>query len=481
MTTESEVELPYRSAPLNASSPESTIERRSAAEIGRTPTGPRALPPLRPQPQVPAPEETDTVLPTGLRVIAVRRPGVPMVEMRLRIPFSSHDAAEASWHSAVAEVLASTLLSGTTRRSRVSLDDDLAGVGGEIGFSVDPERLAAAGHALADGLPTLLDVLADVLTDATYPDEEVSRERERLAERIQVAAAQPSVIARRALQRHRYGDHPVTREMPEVDDVARVSPDDLVALHRRMVVPSGSVLVLVGDLDPTSAVAAVEAALAAWDSPGDAGVLPPLPILHGSDLLLVDRPGAVQSQLRLSAAAIPRTDPRYAALQLANLAFGGYFSSRLVENLREDKGYTYHASSSLEFDPYGAALLVETDCASEVTAAALLEMRYELGRAAVVPPSATELESARRYAIGSLLISMNTQAGLASTLAGLAGVGLDSTWIREHPQRLEAVTHDEVAAAAVEFLAPSRFTGVVVADASTTSESLRALGGIRLP
>ena len=148
----------------------------------------------------------------------------------------------------------------------------------------------------------------------------------------------------------------------------------------------------------------------------------------------------MQSQLRLSAAAIPRTDRRYPALQLANLAFGGYFSSRLVENLREDKGYTYHASSSLEFDPYGAALLVETDCASEVTAAALLEMRYELGRVAVVPPSASELESARRYAIGSLLISMTTQAGLASTLAGLAGVGLSSAWVREHPQRLEAVT-----------------------------------------
>lgn len=349
--------------------------RRSADEIGHTPAGPRPLPPLLPQPQVPAPAEVDTVLPTGLRVIAVRRPGVPMVELRLRIPFS--DAAPR--HAAVAEVLASTVLSGTARRSRVSLDDDLAGVGGEMGFSVDPERLAASGHVLADGLPTLLDVLTDVLTSASYPAEEVTRERARLAERIQVAAAQPSVIARRALQRHRYGDHPVTREMPEVGEVLGVGPDDLLALHRRMVVPSGSVLVLVGDLDPDAAVAAVAGALAAWDTPGDASVLPPLPALHGSDLLLVDRPGAVQSQIRLSAAAIPRTDDRYPALQLANLAFGGYFSSRLVENLREDKGYTYHASSSLEFDPYGAALLVETDCASEVTAAALLEMRYELG------------------------------------------------------------------------------------------------------
>ena len=454
-----------------------TRAHRSAEEIGRTPAGPRPLPPLRPQPEVPAPAEADVVVDSGLRVLAVRRAGVPLVEVRLRIPFS--DAAPA--HAAQAELLADTLLSGTARRTRVSLDDDLAGVGGELGFSVDPERLVGAGHVLADGLPTMLDVLADVLVEATHPDDELARERELLVERIAVASAQPSVIARRALQRHRYGDHPVTREVPDAtgpDGVAEVSADDVRALHRRMVLPRGSVLVLVGDLDPDRTVAAVAAALGRWDFPGDAGVMAPLPPLHGGPLALVDRPGAVQSQLRLSAPAIRRTDPRYAALQLTNLAFGGYFSSRLVENLREDKGYTYHASSSLEFDPHGAALLVETDCASEVTAAALHEMRYEIGRLAVVPPTADEIESARRYAIGSLLISMNTQAGLAASLAGLAGDGLSSSWAREHPARLEAVTTDEVAAAAAAFYAPTAFTGVVVGDAGASGGALRALGGI---
>ena len=461
-------------------SPDAAREHRSAEAIGNTPVGPRALPDLRPQPAVPAPEEVDTVLASGLRVIAVRRAAVPMVELRLRVPFADDErpAGPVGAHSAQAELLAVTALSGTARRSRVSLDDDLAGVGGELGFSVDPERLVASGHALADGLPTLLDVLADVLVEATHPDGEFARERERLVDRLAVAAAQPSVIARRALQRRRYGDHPAVREMPEADDVAAVTAEEVRALHRTRLLPRGSVLVLVGDLDPAAAVDAVTAVLAPWDNPGDAAVLPPLPVLRGGDLELVDRPGAVQSQLRLSGPAVARTDPRYPALQLANLAFGGYFSSRLVENLREDKGYTYHASSSLEFDPHGAALLVETDCASEVTAAALLEVRHELGRVAVLPPTANEIDSARRYAIGSLLISLTTQAGLASTLAGLAGVGLSSGWVRAHPARLEAVTAEEVAAAAAEFFAPTAFTGVVVTDAATASASLRTLGGI---
>jgi zinc protease len=161
--------------------------------------------------------------------------------------------------------------------------------------------------------------------------------------------------------------------------------------------------------------------------------------------------------------------------------FGGYFSSRWMENVREDKGYTYGAHSGIEFIPGGALLGVETDVASDVTAAALLETRYELGRLSAVPPSAEEVEAARRYAVGSLLISLDSQGGLASTLTALAAVGLDVDWLRTHPARLEAVTVDDVAAAALEFFAPTAFTGVVVGDVDVIGAGVRALGGIAGP
>jgi predicted Zn-dependent peptidase len=113
-----------------------------------------------------------------------------------------------------------------------------------------------------------------------------------------------------------------------------------------------------------------------------------------------------------------------------------------------------------------------------VTAAALLETRYELGRLSAVPPSAEEVEAARRYAVGSLLISLDSQGGFASTLTALAAVGLDVEWLRTHPARLEAVTVDEVAAAALEFFAPTAFTGVVVGDVDVMGPRVRALGGV---
>ncbi|GDY33104.1 M16 family metallopeptidase [Gandjariella thermophila] len=454
-----------------------TRTHRGAEEIGRTPLGPRELPPLGAHVAAIEPPTVDVVLPNGLRLIAVQRSAVPMVELRLRIPFAGTDPL----HAARAELLASTILTGTARRSRVQVDTDLALVGGELDAAVDPERLSVGGHALVSGLDTLLDVLADTLTGAAYADEEVDRERSRLLERITVARSQPSVIAREALQRHRYGDHPFAKEMPQAEEVAQATAEDVRELHRAAVLPRGSVLVLVGDIEPQRAVDVVGSALAGWSADASASVLPPLPPITGGDMLLVPRPGAVQSQLRLTAQAVPRTDPRYPAVQLANLVFGGFFSSRLVENIREQKGYTYSARSYLEFTPDGATVLIDADTASEVTAAALLETRYELGRLGLVPPTESEVDSARRYATGSLLTATASQTGLAATLAGLAQVGLGPEWLRDHPDRLAKVTVEQVAEAALEFFPPSAVTGVVVGDAERLAPQLRALGGVRIP
>ncbi|MGH4001099.1 MAG: M16 family metallopeptidase, partial [Pseudonocardiaceae bacterium] len=202
---------------------------RSAEQIGHTELGPRPLPPLSSTRPPSAPSAVDTVLDSGLRVIAVQRSAVPMVELRLEIPFGGTQRT----HPARAELLSATLLCGTPRRDRFAVDRALAAVGGDLATSVNPERLSVWGCALASGLDVLLDVLGDALRSASYSAVDVIRERSRLTERLTMSHSQPRVIARMALQRRRYGDHPATREWPEADDVAAVSPAAVRALHRR--------------------------------------------------------------------------------------------------------------------------------------------------------------------------------------------------------------------------------------------------------
>jgi predicted Zn-dependent peptidase len=191
---------------------------------------------------------------------------------------------------------------------------------------------------------------------------------------------------------------------------------------------------------------------------------------------LVHRAGSVQSSIRVGGPAPRRDDPAYPALHLANFVFGGYFSSRLVENIREDKGYTYSPHSRVEHAAAGSTFLIEADVATEVTAPALLEIGYELGRMVTLPAGQQELDDVRQYAVGTLALATATQAGLASMLSGLAGTGLGLEWLREYPGRLAKVTLEAAYEAARRWLAPAGLITVILGDTDQIAEPLAVLG-----
>jgi zinc protease len=413
----------------------------------------------------------ERVTDSGLRVIVVRKPGVPIAEVRLRLPFASARTTQ----PARSALLADTMLTGAAGYDRSGLAAAVQTLGGDLSVGVDADRLMVAGNVLATNLPELLGLLATVLTDATYPADEVATERDRLVEKLSIARSRAGVVASEALARRMWGEHPYARDLPQPDAVAATTPAQVRRLHAEMVRPNRAVLVIVGDVSANRVLDQGEAALAGWTGEAAQARIPALPETEPGPLLVVDRPGSVQSSLRMGAPAVPRADERYPALQLANLIFGGYFSSRWVENIREDKGYTYGPRSRIEHNVLGSSLLFDVEVATEVTAPALLETLYELGKIASLPVTGAEVESVRQYAIGSLALSTATQAGLASTLSALAVFELGLDWVIEHPRRLAAIGVDEVSAAAAEFLAPARLTSVVVGDAQTITEPLALL------
>lgn len=434
---------------------------------------PRLVPAVVPPRPLDPLDVRERTLASGLRMLAVARPGIPVVETRLRMPFA--DGADD--RAAECNLLSETLLTGTASRDRLHLATDLQSLGGGLSTGVDPDRLAVVGSVLAPSLRGLLDILADVLTGATYPEDEVAGERERIVAELGIARSQPSLLAREALFSRLYGDHPYAREVPMPERQAAVSAEQVRALHAARVAPHGAVLTLVGDLDPDAALDAAEAALGDWSGTGAAGV-PPLPEHRPGGVRIVNRPGAVQTNIRLGGPALSRDDPRYAALQVANTIFGGYFSSRLVLNIREGKGYTYSPRSGIEHALAGSRMTVAADVATEVTAPALLEIDYELGRIGVLPVTDSELDGARQYAMGSLALSTATSAGLASMLSVLAGAGLGPEYLTEHPAALAKVTREDVQALAAEVLAPSRLTTVLLGDAARVDGPVGVLTGL---
>ncbi|MGH3711951.1 MAG: M16 family metallopeptidase [Micromonosporaceae bacterium] len=432
----------------------------------------RTLPDLGPATELRLPEAAERTLSNGLTVIVVPRPSVPLVELRLRVPF-------ARAHLARSSVLAQTLLSGTDTMSTVDIAVELQKIGGGLSASTDPDRLLVSGDALAPELPRLLELLAEVLTGAAYPAHEVATERERLADRIRVALTQPAHLARVALLKRVYGRHPYAVQTPSPEQVLAVRSGGLRQLHAERVHSGGATLTLVGDLDPARALDDAERLLGRWEGGGETVELPPVPELKPGPLTLVHREGSVQSSLRIAFGGVDRTHPDHAALQLANLVFGGYFSSRWVENIREDKGYTYSPRSALEHSVAGSTLVLSADVSTEVTAPSLLETEYELGRIASLPVTEQELEQARQYALGTLQLGLATQAGLAGLASMLAGFGLRLDWLADHRQRLAEATQADVYAAAHRYLAPTHAATVVIGDAEQVEAPLRALTDVR--
>ncbi len=417
------------------------------------------------------PTVAERTLGNGLRILAARRAGVPRLEARLLVPSARDGKAP---EAARSRVFGRTLLAGTANRSSLDIAQELQRLGGNLDAGVDVEDFVVYGSTLSSELPRFLALFSEVLTQATHPAEEVALQREVAAQEITLALSQPATIARQALLQRLFGSHPYGQGLPSAEAVAAVKAGQLRKLGDRRLRPEGAILVLVGDVQPNRALDLAEAAFASWEGGGGRpGLAPPAPCPPGPTLL-IDRPGAVQTNIRIGGPAIGRTDPDYPSLALANLVFGGYFVSRLVDNIREKRGYTYSPGSGVTQNRQASYFFVSADVGTDVTAPAVVEIRYELNRMLAGPIDEVELLSAKRYLSGTLSMSIQTQSGLAGYLATLASNDLPVEHLRDFPAAIDALTAEDVIAAARRHFDPRHLVTVLVGDAASIKGGVEA-------
>ncbi|MFI6660839.1 M16 family metallopeptidase [Streptomyces sp. NPDC050523] len=435
------------------------------------------LPPVGPVPELVLPPTADVRLPSGLRVVALRHASIPMAELRLAVPLDAVSFRTAAVH----ELLAATLLHGTARHDRESITDGLARDGAVLSASRSSRWLGVSGSGPAAALPALLRVLGECLAGARHADPEVRAARERAVRQVATTRRQPHLLASEALIGHLYGPMPRMTDVPHAADLAAVTAEEVRAAHRDAVRPDRAVLVLVGDLDPVHAAALAARALGEWPAGGS---LPPLPnaphILQTPEtgrpgVARIHRPGAVQSQIRLVRPALDRNHPGFAALTLANIVFGGYFSSRLVADVRERHGLAYRCESAFHDHLDRLVISLEADTATASAAGTLRRMRHVLRGMAERPPSEAETEAARCYVTGMTALATSSQQAWASTLLLSLTLGQEPDRIAHFLDELATVTTADVAAAAARFYDPTDYHGVVLGDTAHLTETDTAL------
>lgn len=421
-------------------------------------------------PDVPAVGERK--LANGLAVMAAVRPGVPRLELRLRIPIAT---ARPSGDGARERLLSDTITLGTTERSATGVAEELQRLGAGLRAGATADELLISGSTLMETAGPFLELVKEVLTGATYADEEVAIAAGRAAQEATIVRSQPTVMAGDGLAARLYGKHPYGRPTPPPASYEGVGAAALRRLHASRVVPAGSSVVLVGDARPPELLELVSGAFADWRGEGPSTTPKPPAPPASAPTLLIDRPGSVQSNLRLGGPAVGRAHPDHARLQVANVVFGGYFSSRLVANLREDKGYSYSPRSSVSHRRQASELVVAAEVGTDVTVPALLEVRYELARMAAGSLAPGELDAAKRYLVGTLALATQTQSGLATYLSALTADGLTIDHLVNYPRAVSGVTSDDVMDAALRYLGPRGLQTVIVGDATAVERPLATL------
>jgi len=425
------------------------------------------------------PEVSSAKLENGMTVFAVSRRDLPKVAVTFLTRAGS--AADPRGKEGVALLAAQTLDRGTKTRNALEIDDAFGNLGIQLTGYADREVTVLSTDLLASSLPAALEIMADVILHPSFPAAELEREQKLHLDALGQESRNGNFLAGRIRPMLMFGaDHPYgrpARGLPST--VAAITREDLVRHHADWWKPGSSAIIFAGDISLDEAVRLTRAKFGAW-SGGSAPVVPipqPKPARHDR-IYVVDRTEAAQTVVSLMLVTPPRKISDFYALSLADAVYGGAgASTRLNQNLREDKGYAYGAFSvhvlNRDFGTWWAGGSVQTNKTRE----SVIEFRKELDAlAGAKPVSAEELDSARLTRVRGYAQQFESLGRVAGQIATLWTLGLPLTELQREPQALGEIKLADVNAAARKYAVPSQATLLLVGDLTKIGPSLRELG-----
>lgn len=415
-------------------------------------------------------------LANGLQVWVLPRNGVPRVDMVLAVRGAGNAADDAA-HPGFADLLADLLNEGTARHDSRAIAELAQGLGGSVGGSASLDGMMVTSYALASQAGPMMQLLAEVALTPAFPEKEVALSKANALQKLRVAETQPRFRAERAMNRALYGEHPYGHTDPTAESINAATPDMLRAEHARRFRPDHALLVITGRIKEAEAMKLAQQAFGGWKANGPAPAETPKVTTAAKPVrILLERPGSVQSTLRVGGPGIPATSPDYIPLGMASTVLGTGFSSRINIKLREEKGYTYGASAGARFRREGGAIVGGADVRNEVTAAALTDYLAEYKRISTDLVGADEMEMHKRYVAGNYLLANQMQRAVAGTLASNWLNGLPPEFLSQYVPMIQKVTPEQVREVSKKYFNPENQSIVVVGDSKSVGEQLKAFG-----
>lgn len=431
------------------------------------PLKPAAFPPFR-----------EAVLPNGLRLIVVENHRLPVLSLSLAFPAGR--VADPVGKEGLAGMVGGLLTKGAGRRTADQVSAAIELVGGSINAGAGAEYLSIGAGVLSKDAPLAFELVGDAAARPSFDSAEVELMRTQTLSALDLERSQPGAIASRLLDGMLYGDHPYARHATPAS-VKAITRADLVTFQKTRLRPSGALLVIAGDITLARATALATAAFRGWaGAPAPLPAAKPIPPRTRTEILLVHRPGSVQSNIVAANLTYRPGDPRHYAAVVANRVLGDGSDSRLFKVLREQKSWTYGAYSSLDRRKLTGQFSASTEVRTEVTDSALAEMLVQLKRIGGEPVPAEELAAAKSAITGSYPLAVQTAEQVAGAVSDVRLYGLGADYLQTYRVKIGAVTATEVQAAAKALIRPDAMAIVVVGDGARLVGGLKRIGPVRI-
>lgn len=440
----------------------------------------RSRPPaLAPTPPLAVPTVKTARLENGVALKVVEHRELPLVQVTLQL--AGGGRLDRETHG-LASFVASMIREGAGARDASALQSELAFLGASLNSGADWDNTTVTLRVARRNLEPALDLMADVVLRPTFASADVNRQRDlRLAGHLQ-QRDQANALAGLAFNKLLFPEGHPYRYSLGGDSTSTATLDSTMvrAFHAGAYRPSRATFTVVGDLSESEARALISRRFGHWPVAGVERT--PAPVLvqptrtEARRVVLVDKPGAAQSVIMIGTPGLERTTPDYAVIQVMNTILGGSFSSRLMSNLRETKGYTYGVSSGFQWRPLPGAFVTSSSVRTNVTDSSLVEFFKELNALRDQPVSSNELARAQAYIKLGIPGDFESTGQIAGQITSLAAFNLPLTWLQEYVTRIDAVTPEDIQRVARRLIPATNATIVIVGDLARIRAGVEALG-----
>ncbi len=440
-----------------------------AADVDRT--KPPETPPI---PAVKLPAMQRFQLPNGLRIVAAEDPRFPLVTVRIAfLAGSKYDPKDLPGMS---DSVAALLNQGTAKRNARQIADESADLGGQITATSSPDTLTVDGACLSQNLTQFMALLADVARNASFPEDEVQLQKQNRLQTLRAERSEARYLAEEALSDALFGQHPYSHIGPTEAALGSLNKAGLQSFRDTYLVPNNAFLILVGRLPERAGLEKlISDQFGSWQQKAVPAYQPPPIPSNSKKLILVDRPGSVQADIRSAQVAPTYGSPEFFPLAIGGRILGGGANSRLFQDIREKRGFAYDAHAENNSMKEAGVVSAVTEVRNEVVEPAIDALNANLQALSEKDVSAIELTDAKDAYAGRFILGLERQSGLAQQLVRVETNGLPHDYLELFTTHVRSVEPDQIRATG-KYWSPADATLVVVGDAQKIQKSLDKFG-----